>query len=223
MAVGGCRSRDQLRTRCTGPTHTTPTTSLPYSPAVEATMMLSVSASRRTGTAVVCIARQHFASNTTSSAVLAAATESSGAAKQKIPPHVTAELRRHVAASKAQARGNASSGDSAKAGKEGGGGWSKGATLAACCAFTAAAGSIPYLVMKHFKPLNEREEALTHAQIRRGAFMNSGSRDVGKDPMWDFKTGTRIQDKGYVELFEKDEGPDHVDHDDKVVAAARRR
>ena len=186
-------------------------------------MMLSVSASRRTGTAVVCIARQHFASNTTSSAVLAAATESSGAAKQKIPPYVTAELRRHVAASKAQARGNASSGDSAKAGKEGGGGWSKGATLAACCAFTAAAGSIPYLVMKHFKPLNEREEALTHAQIRRGAFMNSGSRDVGKDPMWDFKTGTRIQDKGYVELFEKDEGPDHVDHDDKVVAAARRR
>lgn len=135
---------------------------------------------------------------------------------------MAAELRRHVAATKkhASSKGEKSGGSSQDGS---GGGWSKGTTLAACCAFSAAAGSIPYLVMKHFKPLNEREEALTHAQIRRGAFMNSGSRDVGKDPMWDFKTGTRIKDKGYVELFEKDEGPGFIDHDDKHVAAARRR
>ena len=183
---------------------------------------ISAIASRRIGTAATCTARRYLASNASSSATASAGGNASSAgAKQKIPPHVAAELRRHVASTKQQA---SSKGDRPGGSKEGGGGgWSKGTTLAACCAFTAAAGSIPYLVMKHFKPLNEREEALTHAQIRRGAFMNSGSRDVGKDPLWDFKTGTRIKDKAYVELFEKDEGPGYIDHDDKHVAAARRR
>ena len=184
-----------------------------------------ISASRRIGTTIACTARRHFASNASSSAAAAGSGAGSAGAKQKIPPHVAAELRRHVAATKTQASPKGGKTGGGKGGSEGG--WSKGTTLAACCAFTAAAGSIPYLVMKHFKPLNEREEALTHAQIRRGAFMNSGSRDVGKDPMWDFKSGTRIKDKGYVELFEKDEGPGHIDHDDKHVgrglAAARKR
>jgi len=143
---------------------------------------------------------------------------------------VAAELRRHVAAAAAAPKQRAApkgGGGAASGRSEGGGGGSrrssksKGATLAACCAFTAAAGSIPYLVMTHFRPLNEREEALTHAQIRRGAFLNSGSRDVGRDPLWDFRTGTRIKDRGYVELFEKDEGPGHIDHEDRVVASAR--
>ena len=185
--------------------------------------MLPISASRQIGTTLACITRRHFASSASSSAAATGnGAGTAGVSKQKIPPHVAAELRRHVAATKkhASSKGEKSGGSSQDGS---GGGWSKGTTLAACCAFTAAAGSIPYLVMKHFKPLNEREEALTHAQIRRGAFMNSGSRDVGKDPMWDFKTGTRIKDKGYVELFEKDEGPGFIDHDDKHVAAARRR
>ena len=144
----------------------------------------------------------------------------SSSSSTKIPPPVAAELRRHVSAPKKKRP--ASTDASPSASGEQSRGWSKGATLAACCAFTAAAGSIPYFVMKHFKPLNEREEALTHAQIRRGAFMNSGSKDVGRDPNWDFKTGTRIKDKAYVELFEKDEGPDVIDHDDRIVASAIR-
>mmetsp|Transcript_24909 Transcript_24909/g.54329 ORF Transcript_24909/g.54329 Transcript_24909/m.54329 type:complete len:159 (-) Transcript_24909:244-720(-) len=145
-------------------------------------------------------------------------SSSSSSSSTKIPPHVAAELRRHVSPKKRppSASPGAGGGEERK-------GWSKGATLAACCAFTAAAGSIPYFVMMHFRPLNEREEALTHAQIRRGAFMNSGSRDVGKDPKWDFKTGTFIKDQAYVELFEKDEGPGVIDHDDRIVASAVRK
>jgi hypothetical protein len=61
-------------------------------------------------------------------------------------------------------------------------------------------------------------QALTHAQIRRGAFNNSGSRDVGKDPYWDFKTGTRIKDKSYEELFLKD-NPNEMDHGDQYSRA----
>lgn len=37
--------------------------------------------------------------------------------------------------------------------------------------------------------LYEKEDGLTAAQNRRGAFNNSGSRDVGKDENWDFRTG----------------------------------
>jgi hypothetical protein len=61
---------------------------------------------------------------------------------------------------------------------------------------------------------------LTHAQIRRGAFNNSGSRDVGKDPMWDFSKGVRKQDKEYVDLFLKD-NPNEIDHGDKFVMQSK--
>eukprot|EP00567_Pseudictyota_dubia_P016343 CAMPEP_0197441894 /NCGR_PEP_ID=MMETSP1175-20131217/8035_1 /TAXON_ID=1003142 /ORGANISM="Triceratium dubium, Strain CCMP147" /LENGTH=155 /DNA_ID=CAMNT_0042972253 /DNA_START=8 /DNA_END=475 /DNA_ORIENTATION=+ len=148
----------------------------------------------------------------------------------KIPSHIARELRRHVAPTAAVRSANPSalSKGSTKLGTVGGasaeeaGGRGKGATLAACCAFTAATASIPYFAYHWVGPLNEKDEALTPNQIRRGAFTNSGSRDVGKDPMWDFKTGTRIKDKAYIELFEKDDGPDAIDHDDKHFAAAQR-
>ena len=65
-------------------------------------------------------------------------------------------------------------------------------------------------------------QALTHAQIRRGAFNNSGSRDAGKDPHWDFKTGTRIKDESYTELFLKD-NPNQIDHGDKFFRGATDR
>ena len=38
------------------------------------------------------------------------------------------------------------------------------------------------------KPITN-EKTLSAAQIRRGAFTNSGSRDAGVDKDWDFKTG----------------------------------
>ena len=105
-------------------------------------------------------------------------------------------------------------------GKGGGGGPAR--TLAACFALTAAAGSIPYFVLRTFPSLNDRDESLTHAQVRRGAFMNSGSRDAGRDPMWDFRTGQRVQDEAYVELFRRDGGPEQIDHGDRFLAEAQR-
>lgn len=38
------------------------------------------------------------------------------------------------------------------------------------------------------KSLYDSEEGLTGSQIQRGAFMNSGSKDVGRDPEWDRAT-----------------------------------
>ena len=48
--------------------------------------------------------------------------------------------------------------------------------------------------------------------------MNSGSRDAGRDPMWDFRTGQRVQDEAYVELFRRDGGPEEIDHGDRFLA-----
>jgi hypothetical protein len=52
--------------------------------------------------------------------------------------------------------------------------------------------------------LNEKDAPLTAAQVRRGAFNNSGSRDVGKDPNWDFQIGEYKKDSGYYAMFEEE-------------------
>lgn len=39
-------------------------------------------------------------------------------------------------------------------------------------------------VLDHRKSLYDSEEGLTGSQIQRGAFMNSGSKDVGRDHDW---------------------------------------
>ena len=48
--------------------------------------------------------------------------------------------------------------------------------------------------------LNERDDPLTAAQTRRGAFLNSGTRDIGPDPDWDFQKGQHKFEKGYGEI-----------------------
>uniref|UniRef100_A0A7S2U6A6 Uncharacterized protein n=1 Tax=Attheya septentrionalis TaxID=420275 RepID=A0A7S2U6A6_9STRA len=136
----------------------------------------------------------------------------------KIPPHVAREMRRHIQpAAKKVAGGSGGSGSSSSSS-----GKNTMRTLAGLVVFTGATASIPYWALKWIRPLNARDEALTHAQIRRGAFNNSGSRDAGKDPMWDFKTGSRIQDQSYVELFAKDD-PNQMDHGDKFVHQAKQQ
>uniref|UniRef100_A0A6S9ILF6 Uncharacterized protein n=1 Tax=Ditylum brightwellii TaxID=49249 RepID=A0A6S9ILF6_9STRA len=130
-------------------------------------------------------------------------------AANKIPPHLARELRRHLPKKTSAVASGTNAGS--KGGEDG---FRKMKTFIGCCVFTAGTASIPFWAMKWIAPLNERDEALTHAQIRRGAFNNSGSRDVGKDPMWDFRTGTRIKDKGYEELFHKDD-PDQIEHGDQ--------
>ena len=181
----------------------------------------------------------------------------------KIPPHLAKELQRHVAP--IASRNAVTKPGKASSGEEGFYGMGKGATLAACCAFTAATASFPVFAYWWIGPLNEKDgvsrrpvdwvdtyrffwsskfhniinrswcvhflfwgeshstQELTGNQIRRGAFNNSGSRDAGKDPQWDFKTGSRIKDKSYLELFEKDDGPDAIDHEDRLIAKAKRQ
>ena len=52
--------------------------------------------------------------------------------------------------------------------------------------------------------MNEKDAPLTAAQVRRGAFNNSGTRDVGKDPNWDFSNGTYKKDAGYYAMFQEE-------------------
>mmetsp|Transcript_20486 Transcript_20486/g.26455 ORF Transcript_20486/g.26455 Transcript_20486/m.26455 type:complete len:89 (-) Transcript_20486:201-467(-) len=59
--------------------------------------------------------------------------------------------------------------------------------------FTVFAGcmmAFPYFVTKKREGQNmlTQDEGLSATQIRRGAYLNSGSRDVGRDPDWDKQT-----------------------------------
>jgi hypothetical protein len=77
--------------------------------------------------------------------------------------------------------------------------------------FLGFACSIPFWAMKWVGRLNDKDEGLTAAQIRRGAFNNSGSRDVGRDPKWDFTKGMYKKDADYEAIFARD-NPNKVDH-----------
>jgi len=67
----------------------------------------------------------------------------------------------------------------------------------------STAASFPLLATWWIK-LNEKETPLTAAQNRRGAFNNSGSRDVGRDPNWDFEKGQYKKDAGYFAIFQEE-------------------
>lgn len=69
---------------------------------------------------------------------------------------------------------------------------------------TATAGSFPLLATWWIGNLNQRDEALTAPQVRRGAFQNSGTRDIGKDPEWDFEKGLHKTKSGYAAIAEEE-------------------
>jgi hypothetical protein len=123
-------------------------------------------------------------------------------AARKIPPHFARELKRHVIKQTQSSSSSTSHNNSTVK------------TLFGCVAFAGVTASIPYFALQWIAPLNDREDALTHSQIRRGAFNNSGSRDAGRDPNWDFKTGTRIKNDEYMDLFLKD-NPNEIEHGDR--------
>eukprot|EP00316_Scyphosphaera_apsteinii_P006451 CAMPEP_0119324002 /NCGR_PEP_ID=MMETSP1333-20130426/62119_1 /TAXON_ID=418940 /ORGANISM="Scyphosphaera apsteinii, Strain RCC1455" /LENGTH=95 /DNA_ID=CAMNT_0007331593 /DNA_START=65 /DNA_END=352 /DNA_ORIENTATION=+ len=68
--------------------------------------------------------------------------------------------------------------------------------LAGLLAFTGAMAALPiYLHRRHMRlqngvPMCEQDKPLSKGAVRRGAYLNSSSVDVGKDPDWDFKAGT---------------------------------
>jgi hypothetical protein len=109
---------------------------------------------------------------------------------KKMSPDVARELLRHVQPNPRLAKKANKTSDQKKSSMK---------VLLGCTAFVAFAGSIPYWATKTISNLSDKDEALTAAQSRRGAFMNSGSRDAGKDPNWDWKNGTYVYPKGFAE------------------------
>mmetsp|Transcript_18756 Transcript_18756/g.31612 ORF Transcript_18756/g.31612 Transcript_18756/m.31612 type:complete len:151 (-) Transcript_18756:217-669(-) len=146
----------------------------------------------------------------------------------KIPPHVARELRRHVARTNPKAAPKTSSASSNNNTTDSS--FSRPKVVAGCVALAGTFYAVPYLFINWIQPLSERDDALVGGQIRRGAFNNSGSKDVGKDPYWDFKHGRRKkvgedgceEDGGYADLFNRDD-PDQVEHGDQFVAKSKRR
>ena len=86
--------------------------------------------------------------------------------------------------------------------------------LLGCVGFVGCAAYMPYYATQKIGNLTDRDDPLTAAQVRRGAFMNSGSRDAGKDTNWDIQNGRYIYPKGFAEHLkmqdpeETDFGPD---------------
>lgn len=76
-------------------------------------------------------------------------------------------------------------------------------TLWGTILFVGCTSSLPIMAWLWIGNLTQKENALTPAQVRRGAFLNTGSRDVGKDPDWDFQKGQHKYEKGYGELTEE--------------------
>jgi cation transport regulator ChaC len=111
----------------------------------------------------------------------------------KLPPEIARELRRHVSPRPLQQRSKQRPME-----QRPGGNW----VLAGTLVFTGMAFSIPFVAQQWIGHLNNREQPLTHAQIRRGAFLNSGSTDVGRDPQWDFRKGQFKKDDNYWAIFD---------------------
>jgi hypothetical protein len=122
---------------------------------------------------------------------------------KKLPPDVARELLRHVKPNPRIAKAATQADNTSKQKKS-------TRILLGCTAFVACAGSLPYWATQTIGNLSEKEEALTAAQVRRGAFMNSGSRDAGKDPNWDWKNGRYVYPKGFAEHLKK-QNPNETD------------
>ena len=144
---------------------------------------------------------------------------------KKLSPEVRRELLRHVkpSAPSAQQQAAAASRLRGRTGDGGGGGGGSSGSersararrwMVGCVGFVGCAATLPLYATQKIGSLTDRDDPLTAAQVRRGAFMNSGSRDAGKDPNWDLKTGTYIYPEGFAEHLkmqdpeETDFGPD---------------
>ena len=127
-------------------------------------------------------------------------------ALRKLPPDVARELLRHVSPrplkKMAQQPHHAAEALKRQQSQKSSSSSGSGMVLAGCVIFTAGAFSVPFVLHRWIGNLNARDEPLTHAQIRRGAFLNSGSTDAGRDPQWDFRKGEYRKDENYWALFD---------------------
>lgn len=131
---------------------------------------------------------------------------------KNLPPHVVRELRRHIAPPTATAATTATSSNphqQQQQTQQQRPKMSNGmkAALGGTIVLTATAASFPLLATWWIGNLAQKDDPLTAPQVRRGAFLNSGTRDVGKDPEWDFTTGVHKQTKasGYAGIAQQQE------------------
>ena len=161
---------------------------------------------------------------TTRTLLKTAASSTKSSEFSKLPKDVQRELLRHVKPSPStvssqqwKVNGSASSSQAYNSTKN------KGATkvLLACTVFMGCAASIPYIATAWITNLTDRDDPLTRAQVRRGAFQNSGSIDAGKDPNWDWKQGKYVYPPGFAEHL-KQQSPEQTDLGPDLVGPAVR-
>ena len=147
---------------------------------------------------------------------------------KNLPPQMARELRRHIKPSMSQSNKGKRPGtaDPSTAGQQQG---SSSYVLAGCITFTMVSALIPIAAHYWVGGLNDREKPLTAPQVRRGAFMNSGTKDVGRDPNWDFSKGEYKEETGYARIrgqFLAASDEDLKKHESKLVSSvfcSRRR
>lgn len=123
---------------------------------------------------------------------------------KNLPPHVVRELRRHVSP---RPLSKAPNGQARRAGQEEARqkmGTGMKMALGGTILLTATTASFPLLATWWIGNLNQKDDALTAPQVRRGAFLNSGTRDIGKDPEWDFEKGLHKSKSGYAAIAEEE-------------------
>jgi hypothetical protein len=120
---------------------------------------------------------------------------------KNLPPHVVRELKRHVSPQPLSRRQDILIKERLEASEK----RSKlRYVVAGTLLLTGTAATFPLLAHYWIGGLNERDEALTPAQVRRGAFLNTGTRYVGKNPDWDFQTHEYKKDSGYFAILQEE-------------------
>jgi len=117
---------------------------------------------------------------------------------KNLPPAVARELRRHVSPKPLPKAGVVA--EQMQEERKG----RMRNVMIGCLAFTAAAGSIPMAAHFWIGGLNDKEEALSAPQVRRGAFMNSGTKDLGRDPDWENGQHKLKSQAGYAGIHENE-------------------
>ena len=125
-----------------------------------------------------------------------------------IPPHYLRELQRHIR----HRIPSSSSPTNTKIIIDGSNTNAKRNVLIGTLSLLGFACSLPMLSFYWVgRSLTDQEDPLSASQIRRGAFLNSGSRDAGRDPKW--VKGVYQKDSDYEAYFDtrKKENPSAKD------------
>ena len=130
---------------------------------------------------------------------MSSSASSSSAAFKKLSPQMQRELLRHVnknGAPSASSTKSPAAWEHLQRQRQG----KLRRTLLGTLGFVGVTASFPVIAWYWIGNLSEKDGALTSAQIRRGAFNNSGSKDIGRDPDYDFATHQHKYEKGYGEI-----------------------